>query len=153
MKKINKKGFTLTELMAVILVIGIVFSIAIPSVSYVIKASKKRAYRSHEDVMKKAAIAYLTQNSNSIPINEEECFLDVSFLINNKYIKAFKDPDNSDLNCIDGSFIIVKRSDKKDDNDNYINISLNYIPYLNCSRNEKPAGIIKPTNSCNTGAN
>ena len=40
----NKKGFTLIELIAVVIVLGILMIIAIPSVSTLVDNSRKKAY-------------------------------------------------------------------------------------------------------------
>lgn len=44
MKKINEKGYTMLELLTVILIMGVLFSIAVPSMQRIILNSKKTAY-------------------------------------------------------------------------------------------------------------
>ena len=44
MKRINKKGFTLVELLAVIVIMGILMMVAIPSISRVIESSRKDTF-------------------------------------------------------------------------------------------------------------
>lgn len=128
----KNKGFTLVELLGTIVIIGIIFAIAIPSVTYIIRASKKRAYRAHENTMKKAATAYLTDNSAKIPAKGEKCFINVDTLVAEKYIDSLSDPEDKARNCHEGSYVNVYRSNED------INISLTYEPYLNCSKNIKP---------------
>jgi len=60
MKKLlkNKKGLTLVELLAVIVILGIVAAIAIPSIGKVIENSKKNADRASYDMIVDAATRY-----------------------------------------------------------------------------------------------
>ncbi len=65
MKKLNRKGFTLVELLAVIIILAIVVGIAIPSVTSVINNSKKKGF---ETAMESAA-GYLTKQAQLMSID------------------------------------------------------------------------------------
>ena len=59
----NKKGFTLIELIMVIVVIGIVAMIAIQSVTKRISDSKDRAYNIQVNKIENAAKKYMLENN------------------------------------------------------------------------------------------
>ena len=74
MKKINKKGFTLVELLAVIVILGVLLLIAVPSVTNIINNSKKKAFASAaklmiENVESAASIEKTTGSINKCNVN------------------------------------------------------------------------------------
>ena len=46
--KLNKKGFTLVELLAVITILGILMSVAIGAVSWILESAKDNFYKTLE---------------------------------------------------------------------------------------------------------
>lgn len=62
-----KKGFTLVELLAVIVVIGIIATIGVASVSGVINASKQGAYEEQVRKIEKTAREWAVENTNQLP--------------------------------------------------------------------------------------
>lgn len=54
----NKKGFTFIELLAVIILIGLVIGIAIPSIRYADKKFHEKAYKTKIELIKTAAQEY-----------------------------------------------------------------------------------------------
>jgi len=56
----NQKGLTLVELLAVIVILGVIAAIAIPSIGGVIKSSKLNADTESESLLRETAIRYLT---------------------------------------------------------------------------------------------
>lgn len=58
----NKKGLTLIELIAVMVVLGLLALLIVPNVNKLIKDSKNDAKRVNEDNIKQAASMYLADN-------------------------------------------------------------------------------------------
>lgn len=58
---INKKGFSLVELMAVLVILGVVFAIAIPSYNSYTKKARNTLYSSYISNIKDATSAYLEE--------------------------------------------------------------------------------------------
>ncbi|CAG7648275.1 type II secretion system protein [Paenibacillus allorhizosphaerae] len=56
----NQKGLTLVELLAVIVILGVIAAIAIPSIGGVIKSSKLNADKESESLLRETAIRYMT---------------------------------------------------------------------------------------------
>ncbi|TMV52641.1 prepilin-type N-terminal cleavage/methylation domain-containing protein [Paenibacillus mesophilus] len=56
----NQKGLTLVELLAVIVILGIIAAIAIPSIGGIVENSKRNADAETDTLVREAAILYLT---------------------------------------------------------------------------------------------
>ena len=63
----NKKGFTLVELLAVIVIIALLSSIAAVSYTTFVNSTRDRVYKTYEDTIKSAAEMYLIDNPGEIP--------------------------------------------------------------------------------------
>jgi prepilin-type N-terminal cleavage/methylation domain-containing protein len=71
----NQKGLTLIELLAVIVVLGIVSAIAVPAVAGVIDKSKDRADVATDLVVKQAALSYILANSDTITTTQTDVLI------------------------------------------------------------------------------
>lgn len=107
-RKINKKGFTLTEILAVIAILGVILAIAVPSYNSLSKKFEKEYYEKLDGSVLAAAKSYYKENAESRPA--ELLYSNVvtfSELIDNKNIddiKGYKSESN-----LKGRIIIVKK--------------------------------------------
>lgn len=112
-RKINKKGFTLTEILAVIAILGVILAIAVPSYNSLSKKFEKAYYEKLEGSVLAAAKSYYKENAESRPA--ELLYSNVvtfSELIDNKNIDDIKGyKSESDLK---GRIIIVKEAEDYD---------------------------------------
>ena len=118
----NKKGFTLVELLAVIVVLAIILAIAVPTISKIIETSQTNAFKTNEKMVVKATKTYIGTNESLLPTNigeTREVTLDT--LKSSGYINSIIAPDDKVTEC-DGYVIVTKIN-----NGNY-----EYTPYLNC---------------------
>jgi prepilin-type N-terminal cleavage/methylation domain-containing protein len=120
----TNKGFTLVELLAVIVILAIILVIAIPNIMKIIDKAKLDANIKSEDMLLNAAKKYMVNNFAKVPINigdTTEITLDELKTAN--IMGDIKSANNSNL-C-NGYVLITKIDDNK----------YNYTPTLNCNNN------------------
>ena len=66
------KGFTLTELLGVIIVLGVIALITFPIINNTIKENKEKLYNTQLDEIKSSAEKWAYSNLNMLPSNENE---------------------------------------------------------------------------------
>ena len=67
MKRLNKKGFTLVELLVVIVILGVIMSIAIPSITSSIERSKDKQRTQIIKLIESAGELYVDRHKNTVP--------------------------------------------------------------------------------------
>lgn len=129
----NKKGFTLMELLAVIVILGALSSIAVVSYEYLLNKSKNTIYKDEEKSIKGAAESYLTHCSTlatmpdyctAIPKSGETIRITLAKLQQAKFMDKIKDSQNGAAFC-DG-YVNVK-------NEGTSIAKINYEVCLKCS--------------------
>ena len=101
MKKLNNKGFTLVELLAVLVILIAIMSIAIPSISSSLERSKSKQDTAKQKILESAAELYVTDHKNSI--TAATCSITTGQLKTGNYIDdaVAKDSNGSDFSgCI-----------------------------------------------------
>ena len=146
----NKKAFTLTELLGVLVVLGVIFSIAIPVYNNLIKKSRDSLYQSYESKIADAAKIFVANcisknkcaNDKRISSYENEGINIESDLVQFGYIDSLKDPESSEM-CSGSVYLKAY--------DNYDIVEYDYKVCLvcgkhksaGCSNFEKPNPTIK----------
>lgn len=85
MKKLDNKGFTLVELLAVLVILIAIMSIAIPSISSSLERSKDKQNSAKKKVLASAAELFVTDYKNQIGA-VSSCYVSVSQLESGGYI-------------------------------------------------------------------
>jgi prepilin-type N-terminal cleavage/methylation domain-containing protein len=67
--KLKKQAFTLIELMAVVIILGIVTTITVTAINYSIKASKDRLYAEQVKRLEAGVASWATENSSFLPVD------------------------------------------------------------------------------------
>lgn len=114
MKKKNQKGFTLVELMGVILILGIVLLIAVPAVTKFLGKSKDQYYETTIDNIESATEEFLMDYDELVPPTKDggivyetsvtEFYL--KNLVDLKYLDSVEDP-NTHASCDEESYVVV----------------------------------------------
>ena len=81
-----KRGFTLVELLAVLILLGVVSLIAIPSIGKILNRSREKARESTKNELIQAAKNYYADNIRELPDDGSHKCLSVSEIEENGYI-------------------------------------------------------------------
>lgn len=87
----KKKGFTLIELIAVIVIMGLLLLIVLPATTRLMKENKNKKYDEYYNLIEKAALLYADSRKDDLGgVNASGCIdTSVEFLVKNKYLKEF----------------------------------------------------------------
>ena len=128
----KNKGFTLVELLGVIVVLAIIGGIATLAITNYIGDSKEKVYRNYVATLKTTVEDYLiddfAKNGNLLPNVGGSRTFTLNDLIHAKVIEELKDPNGGTCNQTT-TIVTVKR-----DVDTDINFNLTYDVYLDCPR-------------------
>ena len=97
--KINKNGFTMLELLAVIIILGILMGLAYMGVSRYLNQARSTTYEDFEKNITSGVTNYLIDHSGQIPNEGESLVVDVAKLVCEGYIDDLQDPRDSSKTC------------------------------------------------------
>ena len=132
--KTNKRGFTVVELLVVLVILGILITLAYISVSKYLNQARSTTYEDFEKNITSGVTNYLIDHTGSIPDEGESLVVDVEKLVCEGYVDDLQDPRESARTCNLESYAIVKRN-----NDTSSNMDIEYSACLKCSNYESPA--------------
>ena len=96
--KLDNKGFTLVELLAVVVVLIAISSIAIPTISSSLERSREKRYKAKVKLVESAAKLYASDHKEVFDNEWDFCNILVSTLVSNDYIDS--DDDISSDSCV-----------------------------------------------------
>ena len=128
----KSEGFSLPEVLIVIVILGIVSVIAIPNVTKLIKRSKTESRESLGRTLEMAAKSYAQSNTSSLPKSVgETTTITAKELKRTNYLKEDL-VDSDDNSCMNDSVVIVYKPASND---------YSYTPFLYCEGDDVPAEI------------
>lgn len=111
MKKKNHKGFTLTELLAILVILGVIVAIAVPSYNNLSKKFRNNYYEKLDETILTSAKTYFKDHAEERPVNLlESKVIGYSTLTDNKYIDKPLVYKSEDKTC-EGKTVIIKVED------------------------------------------
>lgn len=121
----NKHGFTLVELLGVIVILSIIMLIAIPNVTSVLEKSKKSTYLADAKKLISQAEYEISNNTIEKPNSTEIIRIRLSYIGTSD---VSKDPDGNPYDK-DNSYVIVVRKD------GYLEYYVNLVSIVNNKNN------------------
>lgn len=108
--KLNKKGFTMIELLAAVTLLGIISGIAVVSYTRYQKKVRQDAYEAMEKSALSAAQNYIADRGIIIPEAPSTRTIDVVTLVDTGFLNKLEDPRTKGDMCHSGSKVEVSKT-------------------------------------------
>lgn len=86
----KNEGYTLIELLAILVILGVIIMISVPSITGVINSSKDQLYDEQVRILENAARTYMSENSTLLPDDGNSEFVKIKDLIDDGIISEDK---------------------------------------------------------------
>lgn len=123
----KKNGFTLVELLGVIVILIVIFLVIYPATRVIINRSETTVYQTQVNKMLKATYDYSLNNLSILPTKNEKNYITLSELIYNGYLDPLKNPNTNDFFPDDSIISIENVGNKYRNRDKY---AIKYGDYL-----------------------
>ena len=101
MKKLNNNGFTLVELLAVIVILLIIMGIAIPSITSALSRNEEKQINAKKDlIVSEVEIRLSKKDGFYRPLKEGSCYLNIDKLLDLGWITESMAEDNDENEII-----------------------------------------------------
>jgi len=120
-KRLNNKGFTLVELIAVLVILVAIMGIAIPNISSSLERTKEKQNQSRYKIIESAAEQYVTDNKNAIYSNlasyenSNSCYIQINKL--STYLST-DEMEDSDGNSLKDYYVIFTKPNEYEYSEN-----------------------------------
>lgn len=112
MKKVNKKGFTMVEILATITILGILMSVAVGAVLVHLENSREQAMETIASTAYDGMVNYMMENSvmlNPKGQSNSSTSINIKTLYDEDYIERPTDPYNNNAVC-EGSVSVTNET-------------------------------------------
>lgn len=123
MKRKDKRGFTLVEMVAVIVILAVLLLIGVPAISYIMQKMRIKSYQNLEGMVEKGAHDFILENESYKPRRGEYKIICISKLERKGFIPRANDYKGKSCDRVTGrdrkSFVVIYRKnlneERKDD--------------------------------------